>query len=290
VTSPAESIHFTLEPALRRRVAVLAGILAATIFLSAILIDMLNHDVARSHAKTAAAEPRPPMLHPLPHADPNGGRALLEPQKGGTPLAAKRVAALTRQARRLCDAGNFQGASEFYRAILDLAPNHIEARLALGSIALYQKRYATAEKYLGDLLRQLPHDDPVIRMRLGSAQFRRGKIGLGLENLKRAFRSLPDDGTLCFELACAYAALGDRTRAIFYLDRAEKALGGRLLAFISDRHLDSLRQDERFKEILCRARDAAKAAAKNNPDENSKTPHSRPTQKTPSKPDADRNP
>lgn len=251
-TSAASRIRLPVDPSLRRRIAVLSGVLAGTVFLSAVLIETVDQRAVHHPLDETAADTRPALLHPLVHVEKGGGRALL----GSTPRrpSSERVATLTGRARRLCDAGNFHGAAEFYRAILDLSPGHIEAQLALGSIALYQRRYATAEAYLGALLEQLPQDDPVVRMRLGSAQFRSGKIGIGLQNLKMALERRPDDGALCFELACAYATLRDRERAYYYLECARERLGGLLLAFISDPHLDAIRQDTRFGKLLKRAR------------------------------------
>jgi predicted Zn-dependent protease len=251
-TAASSGIRLPVDAALRHRIAVLSGMLAGTIFLSAILIETIDQNSARHPLDETAADTRPALLHPLVHAEQGGGRALLGTTRPEP--SSEHVATLTKRARRLCDAGNFQGAAEFYRAILDLAPHNIEAQLALGSIALYQRRYTTAEFYLGNLIEQLPQDDPVVRMRLGSAQFRSGKIGIGLQNLKMALERTPEDGALCFELACVYATLRDRKRAYYYLECARERLGGLLLAFISDHHLDPIRQDARFGDLLKRAR------------------------------------
>lgn len=241
---------------LRRRVAVLAGVLAATVFLSAIVIEAVDRSTASRQTGAPSGDTRPALLHPLLTDGPGGGDALLDASPSPE-SAPDRIRNLTRRARALCDMRNFQAAAEFYRAILALDKDSVEAQLALGSIALYARRYADAEMHLSRLSSQLPKRDPIVSMRLGSAQFRQGKIGLGLLNLERAYRDRPDDGALCFELACAYAAMGDRDHSYLFLRRAYDLLGGLVLAFLSDPHLDSIRETPYFQALKRHARDRA---------------------------------
>ena len=241
---------------LRRRVAILAGVLAATVFLSALVIEAVDRSGTGRPAGGGDDGPRPALLHPLLSTGPGGGEGLLDATPSSE-SAPDRITTFTRRARALCDMRNFPAAAEFYRAILALDKSSIEAQLALGSIALDARRYGDAEEYLGRLNMQLPKADPVVCMRLGSAQFRQGKIGLGLQNLERAYRDRSEDGALCFELACAYAAVGDADRSYLFLRRASDLLGGLVLAFMSDPHLDPIRETPYFRALMRHARDRA---------------------------------
>jgi adenylate cyclase len=71
---------------------------------------------------------------------------------------------------------------------------------------------------------------------------------------ERALTARPDEFATAYNLACAFAILGDRERALELLDRATQRGRGNLAWIEQDPDLDSLRGDPRFETIVDRLR------------------------------------
>ena len=156
--------------------------------------------------------------------------------------------------RHFWRAGNFEGAVELLRRALQAEPDNRETLRYLGSACFERRDYAASEKHLLRLIALEPEVDPLCRMRLGVAQMRQQKYGAALGNLKILLREDPRDGALHFALACVYSRLLNANRALYHLQMAYTNLGGSILSHISDPHLDSLRNNKKFLQIVRTAR------------------------------------
>jgi len=106
---------------------------------------------------------------------------------------------------------------EFFRGIVENAPNHVDALINLGN--LYTKH---------------------------------GDYAKGLEVDRRLVELRPDDAIVHYNLACSMSLVGD-TEGAFAELKAAIDLGYNDLDYIlSDGDLDSIRKDPRFSEFIDR--------------------------------------
>ncbi|MEN8151444.1 MAG: hypothetical protein ABFS86_16630 [Planctomycetota bacterium] len=90
---------------------------------------------------------------------------------------------------------------------------------------------------------------------LGHAYTRVGRCEDGLSMDLRLSRLMPDDPTVQYNLGCSFALTGRADEAFETLSRAV-SLGYRdVELLIADADLDSIRDDDRFGELLGRLRD-----------------------------------
>jgi adenylate cyclase len=77
-----------------------------------------------------------------------------------------------------------------------------------------------------------------------------GRREHALDLAARALRARPDEFGTAYNLACAYAVLGERDKAIEMLERAAAQGGGNLGWIRQDPDFDSLREDPRFQRLV----------------------------------------
>jgi tetratricopeptide (TPR) repeat protein len=103
-------------------------------------------------------------------------------------------------------------------------------------------------------LEEEPEDIPTIYW-LGHAYTRVGRYEDGLRMDVRLSRLMPDDPTVQYNLGCSLALTGRRDEAFETLGRAVR-LGYRDAEhMVADADLASIRDDDRFRELLSRVRD-----------------------------------
>jgi adenylate cyclase len=71
---------------------------------------------------------------------------------------------------------------------------------------------------------------------------------------ERALAARPDEFATAYNLACAFAILGDRKRSLELLDQATQRGRGNLAWIEQDPDLDSLRGEVQFEAIMDRLR------------------------------------
>lgn len=149
-----------------------------------------------------------------------------------------------------------------WRIVMDTInpiPAESEPAPAQASTSLAQKAQAhyiaqewkeAAEAY-AQYVKENPND-PVAWHRLGTSQIFLKQHAEGIKSLEQAIK-VGGSGPLDFyNLACGYALLGQKDKA---LDNLEKAINGGFTdrqQYATDSDLDSLRETERFKELMKR--------------------------------------
>jgi serine/threonine-protein kinase len=98
---------------------------------------------------------------------------------------------------------------------------------------------------------QLQDDLPEVLANLGFAHAQSGNRVEALKTLDRLEKLSKIQYVPPFNFAVIYAGLGDKDRAIYWLERAHRDKGSSIPWIASDPQFDSLRSDERFTE-LCR--------------------------------------
>ena len=148
-------------------------------------------------------------------------------------------------------AGQYEAAIEQYRRAIAVEPRSYWAHLSLGWAYERQGRVADAIKEL-ELTRRLL-DTPQVVAALVHAQAAAGRrveaqatMTSLLEYAKRKYVSP-------YDLATASAGLGDRTEAMAWLEKAYEDRSGWLALWLKiDPTFDSLRADDRFRDLLTR--------------------------------------
>ena len=117
---------------------------------------------------------------------------------------------------------------------------------------LAQRWAEAAEAYL-QFIKQKP-DDPVAWHRLGTSQIYLKQLPEAIKSLEQAIKVGGGAALDFYNLACAFALSGQKEKA---LDSLEKAIGAGFTdrrQYESDSDLDSLRESDRFKDLLKRLR------------------------------------
>ena len=105
-------------------------------------------------------------------------------------------------------------------------------------------------EFFGRILDRSPEYVDVLRVQ-GNNLTLKGRYAEGLQIDKRLIKLRPGDALAHYNLACSYALLKRTDHAIKSLRRAIE-LGYRDFRYLrEDRDLDSLRQDPRFRQLLC---------------------------------------
>jgi len=148
-------------------------------------------------------------------------------------------------------ARQYEAAIEQYRRAIALEPRSYWAHLSLGWAYERQGRVADAIKELEQARRLL--DTPQVVAALVHAQAAAGRqveaqatMTSLLEYARRKYASP-------YDLAAASAGLGDRTQTLAWLEKAYEERSGWLVLWLKiDPTFDSLRDDDRFRDLLAR--------------------------------------
>jgi serine/threonine-protein kinase len=150
-------------------------------------------------------------------------------------------------------ARQYDQAIEQFRNLLDLAPNNDWVRINLGVAYVYQHRYEAGIAEIQRVVETAKFDPSQYpRGYLAWAYAESGKSGEALrmlDELKALAKQYP---VLTIEIARTYAVLGEKDRAIDWLERAYQARTYRLLLINCFPEFDGLRSDPRWKALLRR--------------------------------------
>jgi non-specific serine/threonine protein kinase len=98
---------------------------------------------------------------------------------------------------------------------------------------------------------ELNPEDYVVLSRLALTYAVMDERKKALEAVKRVVDTQPDDGITLYNCGATYAWLGNKDKALFYLNAAcEKGFMNIIHWFKRDPHIESIRDDPRFKEML----------------------------------------
>lgn len=105
------------------------------------------------------------------------------------------------------------------------------------------------------LLKRNPDYVDVLRI-FGGLLTLKGRLNEGLKIDRRLVRLRPDDALAHYNLACSYALLARPDQSLRTLRRAVE-LGYRDFRYMCEDHdLESIRQDPRFRQLLCEYEDS----------------------------------
>ncbi|HEX6645434.1 MAG TPA: tetratricopeptide repeat protein [Gemmatimonadales bacterium] len=164
--------------------------------------------------------------------------------------------AARQQARVLVQLQRYAAADSAYARAYRLDSTHPGLLSGLGQMRIGQGRWAEA----ADLLQRAIGggvDHSLIYGQLGWAQLHLGRNADAVRSYERAFeRGIPPGrntrGIAWYNLACAYARIGDRDRAIAALEQAFAEGVNERRTYEQDEDLASLRADARFSALLGR--------------------------------------
>ena len=148
--------------------------------------------------------------------------------------------------------GDFAHAEEAAEAYMREKPGakyalhfHPLPPLYTGDLDLAEQRLSTALKQLGD--------EPLVVSLQGMLHARRNQTGPALECVRRALdspRSFGHTHHTYYQIACVYAVLGEKDKAMAWLERSVDTGFACWPFFQVDPHLESLRKEPEFKRLV----------------------------------------
>jgi tetratricopeptide (TPR) repeat protein len=108
--------------------------------------------------------------------------------------------------------GRFEDAETMFRRAIALEPNDTDAARQLGTLLSNRGRLDEARKYLQQAI-SVDRDDVFAINNLGVVYMQMKKFDDAIAAFRFGLQTAPDNETLCFNLARAYARTGDRLRA-----------------------------------------------------------------------------
>jgi predicted Zn-dependent protease len=139
----------------------------------------------------------------------------LQPEDGWPQDA--RIAVYRLRARAAAGMHDFAAARRAYEAMLQIAPDSVDARIGLVRVAMRAGDAAAGELVLSDALHVAP-DHPVLLGLSGDLAFQRGAYADAATDYGRQFETAPDNVAARLALAEALIAAGDHAKANALLD------------------------------------------------------------------------
>lgn len=165
--------------------------------------------------------------------------------------------AIRQYARTLVQLQRYDEAGPLYERAYALDPTHPGVLSGLGQMRIGQQRWEEAADLLSRAIASgVQHS--MIYGQLGWAQLHLGRNAEAARSYERAFElGIPPGrstrGIAWYNLACAYARLGERDRAFAALEQAVAEGMNDRAAFERDEDLAPLRSDPRFAALFARA-------------------------------------
>jgi predicted Zn-dependent protease len=139
----------------------------------------------------------------------------LQPQDDWPPDA--KVAVYRLRARAAAGMHDFAGARRAYEAMLQIAPDSVDARIGLVRVAMRAGDAAAGELVLSDALHVAPNHPALLGLS-GDLAFQRGAYADAATDYRRQFETTPDNLAARLALAEALIAAGDHAQANALLD------------------------------------------------------------------------
>lgn len=108
---------------------------------------------------------------------------------------------------------NLNDAGRLYQATIDVAPDHVQARAALGRLYVFGGAADRALETIGPGLEKHPDDPDLLTVR-AAARVRKKNLAGALEDVEKAYRLAPDNENAAAMLASIYQQQGETARAI----------------------------------------------------------------------------
>jgi tetratricopeptide (TPR) repeat protein len=138
----------------------------------------------------------------------------------GSLLAQGDVTDLIRHAVQLQQGGDFSGAAEAYRAVLQQRPDDVATHVNLGVVLVHLGQFDAAIAEYDAASKLLP-GDPRIELNLALAYQKSGRIRDAAQRLEGLHNSLPQNSQVTMLLADCQLQMGDDARTIELLEPLE---------------------------------------------------------------------
>lgn len=145
-------------------------------------------------------------------------------------------------------ARRYDEAEEQFKRLVELNPNHSHIHSRLIMVLEEQGNESEAFEYLFKMLTIQKTDNEKLE-RFKTAYRTSGWRGVVIERIKTA-EATADPGH--FQLACLYAKIGDKDKALEYLEKAYQERSFLIAVLQVEPQLDSLRKDPRFADLIRR--------------------------------------
>ncbi len=164
--------------------------------------------------------------------------------------------ALTQYGRALSQLRRFDDATAAYEKAMSLGANEPGVFAGLGQIKFGQRQFEQAIPLLTRAI-EAGARNSLMYGQLASAQLHTGRYEEGIRNYEKAFEAgIPPGantrGVAYFNMACGYARLGQKGKALDTLANAIAEGFTNREAYETDEDLASLRSEPRFQEMLTR--------------------------------------
>jgi DNA-binding winged helix-turn-helix (wHTH) protein/TolB-like protein/lipoprotein NlpI len=146
---------------------------------------------------------------------------------------------------------HYDESIDAYRKVIDLDPYWARAYIHLGTTYTAEGAYADAIREFGESER-LAGADPYLDGLVGYAQARSGNTVKARELLEQLTRRSRRENVPAYSIAIVYLGLGERDKALEWLDNASQDRSTYLVYAKTDPLLDPLRSDPRFAALLQR--------------------------------------
>jgi TolB-like protein/Tfp pilus assembly protein PilF len=169
-------------------------------------------------------------------------------------------------ARHLFSIGNPEKSIEHYKAAIRLAPLEYAPRsmlvIALEKLGRNQEALQEGQRALQAIeshLQTHPNDGRALHLAAVHAA-KHGDAKRVHEFAEQAIRARPGEFATLYNLACAFASIGNKERALELLERATEQGHGNRAWMEQDPDLDSLREDPRFTQLIDRIKPGSGAS------------------------------
>jgi DNA-binding winged helix-turn-helix (wHTH) protein/TolB-like protein/Flp pilus assembly protein TadD len=147
----------------------------------------------------------------------------------------------------------YEKAIDVYRKVIQLNPNFARAHMRLGMT--YMAQHAIGDSvHEYEEAKRLTGADPYVDGLLGCAQALSGNTAAAQKLLKNLTLRSRDQYIPAFSIALVYIGLGERDRALDWLEQAYQDRSAYMVYAKTDPLLDPLRSDPRFISLLHRMR------------------------------------
>jgi len=135
----------------------------------------------------------------------------------------------------------------------DLAEQSQEGLASKAQAHYLAQQWAAAAAAYQQYVKQSPND-PVAWHRLGTSQIYLRQLPEAIKSLEQAIKVGSGAAPDFYNLACAFALSGEKEKALDSLEKAINAGFTDRQQYVTDSDLDSLRETERFKDLMKRLR------------------------------------
>lgn len=145
--------------------------------------------------------------------------------------------------------GNFPEAEKALLKAAELEPRDGGILRNLGLVQERQQKYAEASKTFQRAI-ELGGNDGVLFATFGTCLMYEKKYEAALVQLERAVQLIPQNPTFSYNLACAYARLNQKEKALSALEQAVRSGFRDKPGMLADPDLESIRSEAKFQSLV----------------------------------------